>query len=1206
MQLAALCRTRVLFLWKETLGILKTQTFLAMKLTVILFFVACLQVGATGFGQKISLSGHDLPLKKVFKEIQKQSDYFFFYSDKDLNNSNKVTINASQSELALVLDQIFTGQPLTYSIIGKTVVVKEKPEMVERIKENIEVTGRVVDDKGNGIAGVSVTEKGTRNAVASDEKGFFLLKNVKEDAVLVFTGVNIETREVKVVGKRALSEIYLKSKVSTSDEILVMVHTGYQALPKDRITGSFDIVKAKEIKSKSSLNILERLEGIVPGLVMINGKDDGSDDGLTIRGVSTLYGTKRPLIVVDNFPIEGDITSINPNDVASITVLKDAAAASIWGARAANGVIVITTKNGTPGKLNLSYRNSFQFSAKPDLSQMHRLPSADDILIEQRLQTPTFFSRVMSYPENYTLNGLNVLYLDSIRGIISPLEFAAQLNILKKSDNSKQIRDLLMQSPFTQSHSVSLNGGSAENQYYGSLLYSDQNSYALKDNVTNVSAYFKNNIKINKRLSFSASMNYTQKEGTSAPVNPIDIFRLKPYSMIADADGNPLPVMTKGDPNNQNISNVFTIRQRNNWGLLDETYYPLLELNKRDISNSRRFTRIQAELNYSIMKGVSAQVSYQYEIGSDLNRDYKHQGNAEVAKLINDFTVPQYDAFGNVVTNPDGTISSPKFYIPHGGIISETRNSFSAYTLRGVVNINRGIGQKGILSAVIGGEQRKLKSSGTNLTRYGYDDNSLKSVAIDEQVLKTATGALITVNNGFQSPGNDFSYVENRFISLFGNAAYTFLNKYVLSASSRMDATNLFGTDPKYRYRPLWSTGVSWIVSREKFLQSKTIQNLALRATYGINGNIPKESGPFMLARADVNWLNSLPSYSIYSPANNQLHWEKTAVFNLGLDFDILGRIQGKFDWYRRNSTQLLSDFAINPTTGFSTALLNTGDMMNNGLELELTTRNIVKKDFEWRTTFMLASNKNTITKVTTSEDYNTPYYRAAYSPQGVFVKGYPYGSLFSFKFAGLDDKGQVLVFDEKGKKVAGSANEGMLSSLDAIEFSGGTRPITTGSFGSQILYKNIEFSFLFVYYGSYYNRRGLPSPKAGNVNSYDRVLADFWKKPGDELVTDVPSLVINPDYSSYYGMVYYRPYLGNNVFNASYLKLREIRLAYNFNRNLLSKLKYVKNAQFTLEGRNLWTATKNNLDIDPESFSGGYPGIPIMPTYVFGLNVNF
>lgn len=1176
-----------------------------MKLISLLLLVSMVQVSASTFAQTVTYAKNNVSLSQLFSEIRKQTGFNVLWSAKRIQNKKSINVSFNKASVEQVLKESLAGQDLTYEIEDNTIIIKENPSRAvspkTEVTNNIEVSGTVLGDTNKPLVGATVTIKGTGKSVMTNEAGFFLISNVNESSVLIVSYMGYISKELKVSKNMGMIAL---ARANTDIEEAVVFSTGYQRIPKERATGAFDLISGKQIQNKIQTNVLERLEGMAPGLLMIGGKDrpnsdPAKDDGLTIRGVSTLYGTKRPLIVVDNFPIEGDINSINPNDVESITVLKDAAAASIWGARAANGVIVITTRQGQKGDIVFQYSNSFQFQAKPNIGYLNRLSAADDIAVEHKLLTPKY-ETTLGFTKA-AFSAFAHLYMDSVAGRITPEEYAARVNYLSGLDNTKQIKDLLMQSPFTQNHSFSFNGGNDKNQYYGSLNYTSANEYDLKKQDKNYTVFLKTAHQVTERLSFGVNANINFNNGTEAPVSALKIFKLKPYAMLQDEQGNPMAVSRDADPENQNNSNVFSIAQRLAWGLADESYYPLKEVNNKDIRFDGAAQRIQAELNYKIADGINLGISYQLEKGNRKNRTYTMSGQADHTKEINDYISPTLDGSGQFATNTDGTLRNPQYNVPQGAKLDEVHSNYSGHVIRGILSIDKTIQADHAIAAQLGMENKKSTESATAVTKYGYDDLTLKFINLDWQRLQNLPSSLMTIGKPFNGMKDYYSYEENRFVSAFGNASYTYKGKYVASGSMRIDQTNLFGTDPKYLYKPMWSAGVAWNVSRESFLEEMPfINDVQLRATYGINGNIPKNSGPFMIATADVNYLTSQPSNRITIPANNSLRWERTATSNIGLDFGLFGyRVIGKLDYYKRNTTDILGDESINPTYGFTNAQINSASMTNKGFEAQLTTKNIDGSEFRWSTTFMYAQNKNKITHSALSPAFNNPRAIAKGSP---FLVGMPYEGLYSMRFAGLSaDKGQLQVYNADGE--LDNSSGGLTSRLDFAYLSGSKRPIHNGALTNMLSYKDVDLSFMFVFYAGSVARQDMPRALTG-PNALDGRLADAWKQPGDENFTNIPNVV--DDASAWYTNTYYRNFLDVNVFNSSYAKLREVILTYNVSANGLRKIKYLKGLQFNAQMRNLWTITYNKFGIDPEAFTGQQRILPEMPTYSIGINATF
>jgi len=1172
------------------------KAIIGIQLTCFIILITLVQVSAVGFSQTVTFSKTKISFKELFDTIKGQTGYQFLYQIDEFNPSKKINLNTTNLSLKDALKTAFDGQPFTFSIDQQIIVVHRKEKgIVEKVMnylQAIDVHGKVLDEKGEPLAGANIKIKGTNRSVTTNAKGEFHFLNVEPGKTLVIRYVGYEAEEA--IATEDHMNISLHPSSDNLEEVSIKANTGYQLLPKERATGSIDVVGADKFRNKIQTNVLERLEGLVPGLMMINGVDNGSDDGLTIRGVSTLFGTKRPLIVVDNFPIEGDISTINPNDVESITVLKDAAAASIWGARAANGVIVITTKHGQKGDIKFTYTNSFQFQPKPNLNYLNRTNSAEDIAIESQLLssgiTENYFRNTQAAYSKFTS-----LYMKYMAGQITADEYAASTQSLSQLDNTQQIKDLLMQNPFTMNHSLSFSGGDDKNQYYGSANFTNRNGFDLKDENTIYNAFFKSTHKIGKRLTLGLNVNLNTSNGTGAPVSSLGVYNTKAYNMLQDENGNPMSISMAG------YSNPTYVADYAAYGFGDQSFYPLLAVDQKEITNKTTAQRFQAELNYKIIDGISFNLSYQLEKSNSYNKIYTLANESALMSLVSAYVTPTYLSNGEIATNADGTLINPVYNIPQGGLLQETRADASAYTLRGVLNVDKTIASDHQISAVAGFEQRRVWGSSTYVSKYGYDDNTLQFIELDKQRLNNLSDILNPYNPGYYNiPGDAVTYIEDRYISMFANAAYTYKKKYVLSGSFRIDQTNLFGTDPKYRYKPLWSTGLSWIASNEDFLKDNSIINsLQVRATYGLNGNIPKNSGPFLIATATINPNNNLPANSITSPENSALRWEKTEVTNFGLDFGILNnRISGKFDYYFRRSTDLLAETAVNPTLGFYTAVLNTASMKNDGFEIQLTTKNILNKNFQWSSNFTFSRNNNKITEVALSSSYTSSRDLARNPP---YVTGYPYGSLFSVRYGGLtNDNGQLYLLDANGQ----IQPDVLTSDLNFAYYTGSTRPVMSGAFGNVFNYRNFELSFMFAFYLGHVNRQALPEDFL-TANAYNGRLSEAWIQSGDELVTHIPNVLWDSsDY--YYARAYYSNYLDVEVFDASYAKLREVIMTYTFPQKIFAKAKFIKGLQINAQARNLWTITANNLGIDPEAFSNGVRTLPISPTYAFGVNLNF
>lgn len=502
----------------------------------------------------------------------------------------------------------------------------------------------------------------------------------------------------------------------------------------------------------------------------------------------------------------------------------------------------------------------------------------------------------------------------------------------------------------------------------------------------------------------------------------------------------------------------------------------------------------------------------------------------------------------------------------------------------------------------MGAERRATRMTGTRVYYMGYDDNSLTYTPYNAMVLSPISGteSLTGSFNWYSKNYNYESYIEDRYVSFFGNASYTYDDKYTMTGSMRIDQSNLFGTDPKYQYRPLWSVGGSWHLSSEKFMKNvRFLDRLSIRVTYGIGGNVPKDVGPYLNIYDDGynSWVGAMSSY-IGNPPNPMLRWEKTATTDIGIDFSLFdSRLSGSIDYYNKNTTDLLGSRNADPTLGWPSLLLNYGKMYNRGIEILLQSQNIRTKKFNWNTNFTFSYNKNILTDLEGTQE--SVFYYSAYNVAAI---GYPINSIFSYRYAGLNPKdGNVLVYNQQGEKVSN------VSSISDLVYSGTRTPKYSAALKNSFSFKNLDFSFMFVYYGGNVMRDVVAGYMGGAPgNNLNRKSLNHWRKPGDENIPGVaPSFNKNINYRI--AQAWYSADI--HVKKADYIKLRDVSISYNVPKKYLNLLGF-NSLALTCQLSNVWWWAANG-NIDPEAYAlSGYgtgsltQKSPI--TYTFGVSVNF
>lgn len=1141
--------------------------------SLVLIVLMCLSAESLHAQHKIRLSYEQTPLKTVLKEITTQTGYDFIYSGdfKEMNGNVTVVLDAANESIENILNAVFKGKEISFEIKNKKIMLAPKyiaPVKKEQGSENL-VKGIIMEENGEPLPGVAVKNLASNKIVAADLDGKYQIEAAQGDELL-FTSIGMLDEKVKISGVRENLNVVLRTDLIALDDVVV---TGYQTLSKERATGSFAVVTSKEIGGKLHTNIMDRLAGTVAGMTNYKGT-------IQIRGTSTISGTKAPLYVVDGAPYEGDLDAINPSDITNVTVLKDATAASIYGARSANGVIVITTRQGAAGPTRVSYNGSVKITPLPDTDYENLMSSSEFIDFQMDL----FNLNPGTRPAGNYLNEVRALMYDHKEGKISEEQMNRQIDVYRTRDNTQQAKELFLRNEVLQQHNLSFYGGSEKHSYAMSVNYMRKNPYERAENSDRMGFNVKNTFNFFKwfraDVGVLGSIESAKFDDGFRGLNYYTGGSRASYVLFMDEQGERLPwYLNKGQEEIDRLTGL---------GLLNEYSHPIDELHKQRTERKDSYLNLNLNLNFKIIEGLTLDVRYQTEMGNQYNKKVYDKDSQFVTSMINNAT---QIVKGDIVQN-----------IPTGGQLVEKKSNSDSYTMRAQLNYNKLFAQKHKVAVIAGAERRKVRNRGSGVYRVGWDDNSLSYKPIDEKMLsKTLTGTQslsgsFTFNNMMDA--TKFSDLENRYVSFYGNASYTYNERLSFTASIRMDQSNLFGTDPKYQYRPLWSFGGQYVISEKKL---SWLDRLAARVTYGINGNVAKNSGPYLTVKdGGINsWIGDYSSFVQYPP-NSGLRWEKTNVLNLGLDFNLLkSRLNGSLEFYNKSTTDLLYNKLIDPTIGWGSLMVNYGDMYNRGIELSLNSTNIVKKNFQWGTTFNFSYNQNKITKLENSKT-DAIYY----IDQAQLREGKPMNGIYSVRYAGLNEKGEPLAYDKDGNIVDSFAK----LTVDDLVYSGVTAPPYAAALSNRFTYKGLSLSLMFTYYGGHVMRGMYGSYINGTGISMnpDKLTGNFWHKPGDEK---------DPSKSPAYKQG--APANMQNLWKAAdkhiqkgdYLKLSELVLEYSIPSAILRKT-FIKEIQVRAQAQNLWTWAANNQGLDPEKWLGltlePSRGDKIPATFSFGLSLNF
>ncbi|SEW53988.1 SusC/RagA family TonB-linked outer membrane protein [Chitinophaga arvensicola] len=1053
------------------------------------------------------------------------------------------------------------------------------------------VQGTVTDEKGYPVAGATVAAAKNNNGTVTDQLGNFRLRVNKEEPALSVSFIGNRPVLAPLQGQTTLHIVMGADNIQLKQ---VEVSTGYQYIPKERATGSFGLVTAKDLERRSAVGLVEKLEGSVSGLQVNVGQPDRNlfknRDQFSVRGVSTILSEKKPLIVLDGFPTELDLVNINPNDIAYITVLKDAAAASIWGVRAANGVIVIETKKAAFNQAPVVRASAtLTTTGRPRLDYLPMAGATDYLGLEKELVDKGLLP-LPSSPfllSNPPLTTGADLYLQFKNGKISQQQLDAAINQLKGRDIRDQYQRYILRSPFSEQYDVSVSGGNTHMRNYLSASYTDEYANTKGDYSRRMVVNFNNETRLSQKLSLTADMFVTslQMKNNGLGLGSLQggTYPLSPYDQLVDDNGQSVNFAQRYP------GRILDSLQQK--GFLPWRYNYIDELANADNTYQSLAWRFNTGLQYKIAPTLSIEARYMLEKVADGNRQYANPQSYAARDMVNSFTV--------TTTHERG--------VPAGGMLTRNDGKQQNYTLRGLIRFDPNLKGHQALNIVMGGEFRETLTSGFTNRAYGYDDRLLSSGVVNyNTVYKTTSG------NQKVAAMQSFQNQRDRYTSAFANFTYTLHEKYSLSGSIRKDDSNLFGVSKEYRAVPLWSIGGLWRINDESFMQWKPLSHLNLRATYGFNGNVNKTTSPYLVTQAagGPNPFSNEQYASVYNPANPLLRWEKVATFNVGLDagfFD--GRLTATLDIYRKNSTDLLGNVEINPTYGFNTLLTNKLEMTNHGVDLEVGGSIIVSKRFTWKAAANFSYNTSKVSKAYFQQNTVTYYTRA-----GNPIEGKSLNSIYTYRFAGINDKGVAMLYNGKDQKVAADDNKLLdEKDLQSVAYQGVSVAPYFGGLTQTFRYGRFELYTLFTWkFGHKFLRPGVDDYyNAPYLRSANKDIARRWQKPGDELLTDVPAV------DAVHRSLYNYRLSDNFVEDAGYVRWRELTLNYQLPDQWF-KGRFAKGINVSLSGRNLALWTANKQGIDPDYVPGGVisasssldytPGVVLPParSLVFSVKADF
>ncbi|MGB5990202.1 MAG: SusC/RagA family TonB-linked outer membrane protein [Marinifilaceae bacterium] len=1160
------------------------KTFRALKSFLIIMFLGSMQLSANVYlnDQRVTFNLKSVTLDEVMNEISNQTDYEFLYNQSIMEDEKILDLHVENKLVKYVLDMVSVQNTLEYQINNNFIVIRKKSDQQSVQQKKITLSGVVKDIDGESLPGVSVFIDGTKYGVSTDMDGKYIIEFLNAGKVkITFSFVGMITQVVKYTGQKNMN-IILENDSENLEDIIV---TGYQKIDRKRMTGAVKVIQADKIANSGFVSVDQAIQGQISGVssMKISGRP-GASTQIRIRGMNTLTGDSNPIWIVDGMPMQGatprigaggsdftnsvltnGIGNIAVEDIASITVLKDAAASTIYGARAANGVIVITTKRGRVGKSYLNIRSSFSINEAPK-QNLDLMNSKQKIAFETSLYN--------DYPHLDIKGRVFQLLKKKDAGIYSQDYVNSQLAILGNT-NTNWFKEMFRTS-YAVNEAISLQGGDEKTQFYGSLNYQNESGIVLNNEYNNYGGALKLTHNFNKklRINFDLNLNMKEDKSTASRINPLGYATYaNPYESVYDINGH-----LSYDRSYESALSKINPGYKYNLNVIDDI--------KNNTTNGNYLNAaLNVKLEYEIIKGFM----------------FESQG-----------------AFGNTYSN-SRTILSPRTYssyknswissiyktgeIPNdlnNGSLEESNSRSLNYTWRNTLAFNKYLTKDHFINVMAGQEMTNNETRSFNSRSTEYDpvydlvgSPDLTGVEANKLDIKGLGG---TRTN------------RNRTVSFFATGTYSYKDKYVLSTSGRFDGVDIVGTNN--RFTPLWNISFKYNLHRESFIKDIVwINQLSIRSSYGYTGSIDYNARPFPILqfyyssrrRGDVLLPSNITS------ANPSIKWQKKQDRSIGMDFSLFdNRFSGDINYYNNKSTDLLDTKRIAISSGRSKIKANVASIMNEGLELSFNTLNIRTNNFRWTTNFNITFNKNKVIETYYKGlKYLPTITRGSYN-QRYFINDYPTQAWYGYHFAGVDPtNGHTLAYidkkDDNGKSVGHKLKNGKYVidmdtefRKDAVDFLGESYPTFTGGFGTGIYYKGLNISAMFTYMGGHKIASASinSNPLYASRTNLSRQEMNRWRKNGD--ITDVAAYSNNSENARN------RYFFDNQLEDGSFLKLSNISVSYNIPPVFCQKLNLIK-LQLSFNASNLYTWTKYK-GIDPETM--GAFGYPSARRYSFNLNI--
>lgn len=1210
-------------LWKKT--------FRTMKATVLLLLITISYSFGAIHAQNVKL---DIELDhgnfaQFMEQVKKQTDFTFFFNDALVMKLKDITINMKKADIVSALDACLKGSGISYRIKDRIIILYGEGDTFPQEQE---IRGVVVDERGEPLIGATVklinpkADSGNLlRGTVTDLDGNYTLKVPGKEYSLEFTFIGYITRVIPLTDEKTLKRVVMQEDLAKIEEVVV---TGYQKIDRKLFTGSATVLKGEDVQVDGTIDVSRMLQGKAAGIQIQNVSGTfGASPKMRVRGATSIYGNSKPLWVVDGLVLEdvvevdadqlstGDaetlissaVAGLNADDIESFQILKDAAATALYGARAMNGVVVITTKKGRKGDTKINYTGEFMIRMRPRYSQFNLMDSQEQMMVYREMEEKGWFQ--YASVSRRSTGGVYRKMADLITTYNPETDLfglentpQARAEFLQKYEVANtDWFDVLFRPTLQQVHSLSLSGGSDRSRFYASFSYFNDAGWTKADKVqrytANVNASFDLKPWFTVNLLTNSSLRMQDAPGTlSRRTNAVNgeferDFDINPFSYSL----NTSRTMRAYDDNGEY---EYYVRNFVPFSILNE-----LERNKLKIDMLD--TKYQLELEFKPLKGLEVKTlgAIRYVKTTREHRVHEKSNQAEAYRADYDAYIRKNNRL--LYSDPDRPGWPAYVVMPQGGFYNRYENTMLNYYQRTIANYNTSFNEGTHTLNVLAGQEirytNRIKASNVGV---GYQWDRGGVPFLDPDFFKQ----MIEGSNSYY----DMSEEYDRFVAFFGTAGYSYKGTYIFNATARYDGSNKLGKSRSARWLPTWNVSGAWHISNEAFMEpiEKIIPRLTLRGTYGLTASMGPSSNSIALLYNDVTFrpAQSEKENYIYISAleNSELTWEKQYETNIGIDLGLLNnRISLSADVYWRDGFDLIGSVRTSGIGGQQSKKGNYANMKSNGVEFTLNTKNILLKDFSWTTNWTFAFNKNRVTKLE-----SRPRVIDLVSSTGSPLKEYPVRGIFSIPFIGLNEEGMPILRDSDYNEITGNINFQETIKIDFLKYEGPVDPKVTGGFENTFKYKNLTFGVFINYqFGNKIRQHDYFKYRYDDFSAMPKEFNDRWMLAGDEAITNIP-VIISDRQSGRSGNKYREAYNAYNystarIVDGSFIRLKDISLGYTLPKKLLSPIG-LNNVTLKCVASNvtLLYRDKKLHGEDPEFSRSGGVAMPVPRQITFSLRV--